>query len=109
MSVSVCPVARIAAPVERVWAMLMDPAGYSQWTDGTVESIEPPGLARPGQVFTVSAQALGRRWRVGFAVDQIDAARHQIGFRVTLPFGVVEHSQITCTPLDERSCWVSYG
>jgi hypothetical protein len=109
MSMSVCPVARIAAPIERVWAILVEPAGYSQWTDGTVEMVEPPGPAQPGQMFTVSAPALGRRWWVRFAIDRVDVARHQIAFRVTLPFGVVEHSTVTCTPLDERSCWVSYG
>jgi hypothetical protein len=109
MSLSVCPVATITTPVERVWALLADPAGYGRWIDGTVESIEPPGLAQPRQLLTISAPALGRRWQVGVAIEQVDAARHQIRFRVTLPFGVVEDSQITCTPLGERSCRVSYG
>src|ERR1017187_2903111 len=106
---SVCPVARIAAPVERVWALLADPAGYGQWRDGTIDSVEPPGAARTGQIVTISAHAFGKRWLVTGAVDGVDDERHQIGVRVTLPFGVVEHSQITCTPLDAQSCWVSFG
>jgi carbon monoxide dehydrogenase subunit G len=106
---SVCPIATITAPVERVWALLADPSSYGRWIDGAVESLEPPGPARPGQVVIVAAPALGRRWRVRIAIQQVDAARHQIQFHVRLPFGVVEDSQITCTPLDERSCRVSYG
>ena len=109
MSMNVCPVATVAAPVEQVWALLVNSAGYGQWADGTVDSVEPPGPAQPGQIITISAPALGRRWRVTIAVDRVDGGRRQIGFRVTLPLGVVEHSQISCTPLDARSCWVSYG
>jgi carbon monoxide dehydrogenase subunit G len=109
MSVSVCPVATIAAPVERVWALLVDPARYGIWADGTVQSVEPPGPAETGQIVTVSAPAFGKRWQVTFAIDRVDGTRHQIGIRVTLPFGVTEYSQITCSPLDAWSCRVSFG
>jgi hypothetical protein len=76
MSVSVCPVATIAAPVERVWALLVDPARYGLWADDTVQSVEPPGPAEPGQNVTVSAPALGKRWQVTLAIDRVDVARH---------------------------------
>jgi hypothetical protein len=109
VSLSVCPIATIAAPVERVWTLLEDPARYGKWIDGTVESIGPPGSAQRGQILTIATSALGRRWRVSIAIECVDAARHQLGFHVKLPFGVLEDSTITCTPLDERSCRVSYG
>jgi carbon monoxide dehydrogenase subunit G len=109
MGLSVCPVAAIAAPVERIWALLADPAQYGQWIDGTVDVVEPAGPAQPGQVLTVTTSALGRRWRVRIAIEDVDADRHQIRFQVKLPFGVLEDSTITCTPLAERSCQVSYG
>ena len=76
MSMSVCPVATIAAPVERVWAMLVEPARYGFWADGTVDWIEPPGPAEPGQIVKVSAPALGKRWQVTLAIDRVDVARH---------------------------------
>jgi hypothetical protein len=109
MGMSVCPVATIAAPVERAWALLVDPAGYSRWVDGTVESVEPPGPAQAGQTITISTSALGRRWHVTIAIDRVDVARRHIGFRVALPFGVMEHSQMTCTPLDAQACRVRFG
>jgi hypothetical protein len=109
VSLSVCPVATIAASIERVWTLLEDPAKYGHWTDGTVDSIEPTGLAQDGQVFTMSASALGKRWPVRFEIDHVDSERHQIAFRVALPFGIEERSVITCTSLDARTCRVSYG
>jgi hypothetical protein len=109
MSMSVCPVATIAAPVERIWALLVDPRGFGQWVDGTVAAVEPPGPATTGQTVTISTAALGRRWMVPISIEQVDAERRQIGFRVRLPFGVTEHSRMTCTSLDARSCRVSFG
>lgn len=33
MPVSVCPATVVAAPVEEVWALLMQPETYEQWWD----------------------------------------------------------------------------
>ncbi len=50
MTVSVCPVAVIDAPLERVWDFLSVPAYYGQWWDAETRGIEPEGPAQPGQV-----------------------------------------------------------
>ena len=49
MSVSVCPLDTIHAPVERVWSFLSEPANYALWWDAQTRSIVPDGPASPGQ------------------------------------------------------------
>ena len=109
MGVSVCPTAVIDAPIERVWALVADPAQWEQWADATLEYADPPGPARPGQTFVVSSVGLGRRWRFPFTVDAVDEARHRLRVTAHFPLGVVEHTQIGCMALDEGRCRVTYG
>jgi uncharacterized protein YndB with AHSA1/START domain len=109
MGVSVCPAATLAAPVERVWALLAEPAQWQRWMDGQVERVEPPGVAQPGQVVVVTTSAFGRRWRVPFTIQDVDAARHRLCFLVRFPLGVVEHGQIACSPVDPSTCRVQHG
>jgi hypothetical protein len=87
----------------------MQPAGYGRFWDLTVEHIEPEGPAVAGQRFCGWSQALCKRWRIAGEVEEVDAQRHHIQFRMTLPLGVVSINRIMCTPIDERSCMVRYG
>ena len=43
-----CPTAVINAPVDVVWALLMDPAGWERVFDMRVAGIDPPGPAVVG-------------------------------------------------------------
>jgi hypothetical protein len=55
------------------------------------------------------SRALGRRWWINGAIEEVDAARHQIRFRMAYPFGVVGDNRIGCTQINEHSCLVRFG
>ena len=50
MSLTVCPVAVVAAPVESVWELLTEPALRDEWWDARTARVLPEGKASPGQV-----------------------------------------------------------
>jgi uncharacterized protein YndB with AHSA1/START domain len=109
MTLNVCPVDRVRAPIDRVWELLVQPAGYGQFWDLTVERVEPDGPAVTGQKLVGWSRALGRRWRVEGEIQDVDAEMHQILFRMSLPLGVVGHNRIVCAPIDEGSCTLRFG
>lgn len=111
MTLNVCPVDRVRAPIDRVWELLVQPAAYGQFWDLTVERVEPDGPAAAGQKLVGWSRALGRRWRVEGEIQDVDAEMHQILFRMSLPLGVVGHNRIVCA--DRRgqlyaSLWVRF-
>lgn len=109
MALNVCPADTVHAPVERVWELLMQPAGYGRFWDLTVERVEPAGPAAVGQRFFGSSRGLGRRWQVDGEIQEVDAQRHHILFRMSFPFGVVGNNRIMCARIDEQSCMLRYG
>jgi hypothetical protein len=109
MVVNVCPAAVVAAPVENVWALLMQPETYDQWWDFHAEAVTPPGPAAPGQAVSGWSKALNRKWPVSITIETINAQKHQMLLRTTLPLGIVVHNQISCVPLDAASCRVQFG
>ena len=109
MVVSVCPAANVVAPVEDVWELLVQPSNYDRWADAHLERSVPEGPAVPGQISYATSKALGKQWDVTFVVKSINPDRHQLEFDVTLPFGIINHVTITCTPVDAVSCQVQYG
>src|SRR5437763_16185049 len=109
MTVNVCPADKVNAPIERVWELLMHPAGYSRFWDMTIERVEPEGPAAVGQKFTGWTGNLCKRWQVDGEVQEVDAVRHQILFRTTLPLGLIGHNRIMCAPIDEQSCTLRFG
>jgi hypothetical protein len=44
-----CPSAIVNAPIDVVWGLLMNTAGWGQFYDLRVMSVEPPGPAAPSQ------------------------------------------------------------
>jgi len=109
MTISVCPVATVAAPPEHVWALLMAPETYSEWWDAQTERVEPPGPAAAGQLISATSKALGRRWPVSTAVLAIDPQRRILDLRTTLPLDIVVRNHIVVQPLDAGSSQVSFG
>jgi hypothetical protein len=71
--------------------------------------VEPEGPAVVGQRFVGWSRALGRRWRIDGEIQEVDAERHQILFRMSLPGGVVGNNRILCARIDEQSCTLRYG
>ncbi len=109
MSLSVCPVAVVAAPVEVVWVNLVQWERYSEWADVQVERLEPEGSASVGQTIYFYGKALGRTWHFIFKVEELNLERYQLGLHVFFPLGLQEIPHITCFPIDATTCRVQYG
>ncbi|HSJ86962.1 MAG TPA: hypothetical protein VK909_07105 [Anaerolineales bacterium] len=60
MGFSFCPTAVVAAPVESVWELLMEPKLYDEWWDARTERVVPDGKSTPGQVRDLKTSGLGR-------------------------------------------------
>lgn len=84
----------VAAPVEMVWANLVQWERYAGWADVRVERREPEGPASANQTVTFAGNVLGRTLRFTFKVEQVDAARHQLDLQVFFPFGLQEKPHI---------------
>ena len=109
MGLSVCPTAIIAAPVELVWANLVQWERYYDWAGVRVASLEPDGPATAGQTIVFGGKVLGRTVHFTFKVEAVRPEKHQISAHVFFPFGLQEKPTITCTPVDAAGCRVQYG
>ena len=105
MSLTVCPVAFIASPVETVWELISDPVLRDTWWHARTERVVPEGKASAGQVIYLK-NPLGRRGTL--TVETVDPAKHQIHW-VLRGLGVTNDQTTTCAPLDAVSCRVQYG
>ncbi len=81
MSLTVCPAAVVAAPVEVVWENLVQWERYSEWFSANlqVERSEPEGPASIGQTINFGGKALGRTLHFLFKVEEVNPERHQLG------------------------------
>ena len=109
MSLSVCPVAVVATPVEVVWANLVQWERYSAWADVQVERREPEGPARAGQTIYFAGKVFGRTLRFIFKVEEVNPERHQLGLHAFFPLGLQMKPHISCTPIEATTCRVQYG
>ncbi len=105
MGVSLCPTDIINAPIEKVWSFLSEPANYALWWGVRTRSIVPEGRAQAGQKIHAKNGGLA----VNVIVNSVDESKHQIHLTTTLPFGITVCSHITCTPLKNGTCQVSFG
>jgi hypothetical protein len=110
MGFTVCPATSVAAPVECVWELLVEPSRYDEWWDARIERIEPEGSATPGQLLSGKTTAFGRKWDVTLRVEAVHAEKHQIQLHVTLPLGTINHATITGISTGATSSsWASTG
>src|SRR3984893_10254262 len=100
-----CPTAVINAPVDVVWALLIEPAAWGGVFDVRVGSIGPPGPAIVGQKI---GGETGPRMKLTFRMIEIDLDHHRLRLDVNLPLGLTVHEGLSCTPLDVDHCRVSY-
>jgi hypothetical protein len=109
MAFAVCPTDVVKAPVEVVWALLTTPAGWGSFFDAEVLSVEPPGSAAPGQRVGVASGRWPARFRLLFEFTEVDAASGSLRLEINLPFGIINHEELVCTPLGPAECRVAYG
>jgi hypothetical protein len=109
MSMTICPAAVVAAPIEVVWRELAQPARYAEWADASVERIEPQGPAMVGQTIYLTSKRLGVAWRVIFHVEEVNHTRHLLGLHALFPLGMQMRPRISCAPIDASTCRVQYG
>ena len=105
MSVNVCPIAIVHAPVERVWNLLYEMTNYDLWWDAKTQSIVPEGHAQAGQKVHAKAGA----FNIYLTVDAVDETKHKIDFITKFPFGITGFNRLTCTPLPDSTTQVSFG
>jgi len=109
MTVSVCPIAVVNAPPERIWSLLSEPARYALWWNADTRTITPAGSAQPGQIILAETRELGRTWPVHITVTGVDAARHAIDLTTRLPLGITVYNHITVARAAGSAGRVSFG
>ncbi len=109
MGLSVCPTAVVAAPVEAVWANLVQWERYSEWADVHAGRIDPEGPATAGQTITFGGKAFGRTLHFTCKVEEVNSERHQVTMYAFFPLGLQQRAHITCYPIDAATCRVQYG
>ena len=109
MSLRVCPIAPVYAPIERVWSFVAKPANLALWWDGTPRRILPEGEAQPGQRIHARRLLLGIPRDVELLVERVDEAARTLDVMTSLPFGIIIFTHVACTPLDRSTCQLSFG
>jgi len=104
MSIVACPTDVVAAPVERIWELLVDAPSIARWTDTRL--LEGPG--RPLQAGDRIVYGAGPGMRAIFDVLDV-VPRRTLGVDVTLPFGIVAHEIIQLTALDGGRTRVTFN
>jgi hypothetical protein len=108
MSYASCPTAVVNAPVDIVWALLMHPAGWGSAFDVRVASVDPPGPAIVGQKVCGETGLRILHLKLTFQMMEIDPDHRRLRLEVNLPFGLIVHEDLRCTPLDADHCRVDY-
>lgn len=108
-TLSVCPVEDIAAPLDEVWSLLIDPGKLDLWWDAKLQRVNPAGTMVPGQVIDAAPRGFFKKFRIGLAVKEVNYAWHRLSLVASLPLGITDHVTILCMPLDSNRCRVGFG
>jgi uncharacterized protein YndB with AHSA1/START domain len=109
MSVSVCPIAVVNAPINHVWEFLSEPKNFALWWEAQTQRIVPEGRAHTGQKIHAKLVGFGKSRDMTVTVNAADESKHQIDLTTQLPFGITVYSHITCTPVQGGTTQVSFG
>ncbi|HEY4941631.1 MAG TPA: SRPBCC family protein [Rhizomicrobium sp.] len=104
----VCPTALVDAPVDVVWSLLTQPAGWGSFYDLRVTQVTPPGPAAAGQIVRCEAGPRFLHLKIEMRLDEIDTAGHRLRMQVTFPFGLTVREDMNCIAVGERQCRVNY-
>lgn len=86
--------ALVEAPVERVWAILTDPARYPEWAGDSIETTGYPTKVEKGSTFEQTSPApFGRKDTTTFKVTELDDL-HEIKLQCQLS-GYYSHWRLT--------------
>ena len=109
MSLTVCPAAIVAAPIEVVWENLVQWELWSKWADVQAERIEPEGPATIGQIINFTGKVFGRSLHFIFNVEEVNPERYQLGLHAFFPLGLQMKPHVACYRIDATTCRVQYG
>ena len=104
-----CPTAVVNAPIEVVWGLLMNTAGWGQFYDVKVLSVEPPGPAAPGQRLIGNPGPRLLPFRITFDFTEVDPVKHRLGIDGRIPFGIKVREDMNLVRVDDVRCRVNYN
>jgi Polyketide cyclase / dehydrase and lipid transport len=102
-----CPTAIVEAPIEIVWGLLTNFAGWGSFYNVRVLSVEPPGPAAVGQRMRGES---GPRWlhlEITFEFTRIEVHR-KLEMDIRFPFGISVREDLDCVAIDDGQCRVNY-
>jgi uncharacterized protein YndB with AHSA1/START domain len=113
-TLSVCPIEDIAAPLDEVWSLLVDPGKFDLWWDAKFQRVRPAGTMVPGQVIDAAPQGFFKKFHIVLAVKEVNHSQHRLSLVASFwasawPFGITDHVTISCMSLGENRCRVSFG
>ncbi len=103
-----CPTEVVNAPIEVVWNLLTNPAGWGGFYDLRVLDVDPAGQAQVGQRVRAETGPRLLHLKVGIEFTEIDVEQHRLGFYVELLFGIKVREEMDCVPVSAGSCRVNY-
>jgi hypothetical protein len=104
-TLSVCPVEDIAAPLDQVWSLLVDPDKLDLWWDAKLQRVRPVVSMVPSQLIDAAPQGFFNKFHIGLAVRDVNHAQHRLSLVASLLLGITDHVM----SLGESRCRVSFG
>jgi hypothetical protein len=103
-----CPTTIVQAPIGIVWDLLTRPEGWGEFYDVRVTSVKPAGPAVAGQTVFAESGPRVLHLALEFRFTKVDAANHELGVDVRLPFGITVREDLNCVPIGRDQCRVNY-
>jgi Polyketide cyclase / dehydrase and lipid transport len=103
-----CPTGLVNAPLDAVWNLLTDPAGWTAFFDIRVTRVFPPGPAVVGQRIWGESGPRILHLVVTLEYTEIDVARRTLGLNIQLPLGITVRETLSCSVVGDTQCRVNY-